>query len=214
MREAYNGFKVGCVESTALLAWKKDLGFSKIWDNRHYYGREDMTNTPPNLPMITDTSNRYSSQIKNADIETRKLLDSIIGQARWAAYINLGIHLIFFLVACAVLVWSIFTMFGSTSWDLPQKISLGGIIGSLLILILILFRNPVRVIRQPLISITSLLFIYMNFNRQIRQADAIFNQYLSNTTEVNSEQSARIYRQMQIALEEAIDQVKNLFDEL
>jgi uncharacterized membrane protein YidH (DUF202 family) len=170
-----------------------------------------------NLSTLNTTSHRlarqYNDQVKSADEEMRKQYFKIVNQAKLAAWINISIHLAVIGFACYVLVRSSFIMFNGSTWGYQENISFWAIIISIVVIFSILLRNPVRLIRQSLVTISSMSFIYSHFVRQLHQTDARFKLMIQKDNAENDIDLNQIYQNMQITLEDAMEQIRSAFDE-
>jgi hypothetical protein len=170
-----------------------------------------------NSNLLNTTSQRlskqYNDQVRSADEEMRKQFFKIVTQAKIAAWINISIHLIVISFACYILVRSSFVMFNGSTWGYQENISFWSIIISIVVIFSILLRNPVRLIRQSLVTISSMSLIYSHFVRQLNQTDVRFKLMIQKDNAENEIDLNQIYQNMQVTLEDAMEQIRSAFDE-
>jgi len=117
----------------------------------------------------------YQESLREVDREVLQQFQKTIGSLRAALWLKAGIYLIQFAVVALALFWSLreAVQTGSTQpwvWLVT--------LGSLLLLGVLLFRNPVESLNRILVDLARIQIVLQGYSRQVNQVDAAFKQAL------------------------------------
>lgn len=161
----------------------------------------------------------YTDRVKESDDKTRKQLEELVSHAITTFRIHLGLDIVIFVIGITLLIFCIQYIFSipdsnNSSLGIKEVISIGCGIAGLLIIITLLIRNPVRVLRQPISTLTKVNIIFLGYTRQMRQVDVVFKRLMISVGDLGEERINQIQDDIHVAVEEAIEQVNRSLEEL
>ncbi len=115
-----------------------------------------------------------------------------------------------------LVVFGVFLSFLLASTENNEKIPLSiiGIFISLFILLILVYRNPMKSARQVIGEFIKMQIIYLGYLRQVNQIDMGFKQTYLTTKRVKPQQLKKTFSQTQHVIENAIDDINLLLEEL
>jgi len=130
------------------------------------------------------TWSAYQESLKEVDREVLQQFHLTISSLRSALWIKVGIYLLQFLVVSAALFFGLSqTLQAKPAEPWAWVVSLG----CLLLLAILLMRNPIQSINHTLVDLARVQIILQGYTRQINQVDAIFKQaFLERTIGVRT----------------------------
>lgn len=117
-----------------------------------------------------------------------------------------AVGIVFFLSIALVLIES--------SNELQQTLGTFGIPVSLVILVILVYRTPVKSARQITGEVIKMQVIYLGYLRQLNQIDIGFKQAFITSDKLTSEEFQQIFTQTQQTLDHALDDINLLLEEL
>ncbi len=117
----------------------------------------------------------YQESLKDVDREVLQQFQKTIASLRTALWLRAGFYLIQFAVITLALFWS-----------LSKSLQIGATqpwvwlvaLGNLILLGVLLFRNPVESLNHILVDLARIQIVLQGYSRQISQVDAMFKQAL------------------------------------
>lgn len=119
--------------------------------------------------------NAYHESLKEADRKILGQFQETSANLRTSLWVNVGIYIVQFLVVSLVLFYGLRQSMQSLSGDMRPWLV---VLISLVLLGILLFRNPIRSIDRTSVNMARIQIILQGYNRQLQQIDAIFKQEL------------------------------------
>ena len=153
----------------------------------------------------------YQESLRDVDQKVLDQFQATITSLRRTIWVRSGIYLIQFLVIALILIWSLqqaMTIDQSERWWIWSIA-----IGSLLMLAILLFRNPLPSISHHLVDLARIQIILQGYSRQINQVDASFKQMLLED-KIEARGLEKSIRQIQIIIDGNVESLLQFLEEM
>ena len=152
----------------------------------------------------------YQDSLKDVDQQVLEQFQATITSLRTAIWVRSGIYLIQFLTVSLILFWSL--QLASQIGQSKEWI-LGIAFGSLIIIGILLFRNPLPSINQILVDMARIQIILQAYLRQVNQVDATFKLALLEGM-VDARSLGKSLKQIQIIIDNNVETLLQFLEEM
>ena len=152
----------------------------------------------------------YEESLKEIDRKILEQFQQTITNLRKALWVNVCTYLAQFLILSLVLFYGLNRALQGTQAEIwPWVVALG----SLVLLGVLLFRNPIRVINRSLVDLTRIQIILQGYNHQLHQVDATFKLALLTNT-IDMAKVGKSLEHIQTIMDGNIESLIQFLDEM
>lgn len=173
-----------------------------------------MESAPPGPRHIRKIIRRHNKRIKAADEAMLQHLNTLTREVRSSVWVYIRFYTIILISGIILLVLCLNVLWETQDWKKPDYVALSGALIGLCFMLLVAFRNPIRLFRQSLIITSSLNLVYSHFSQQLTQADTRFRLMAEDLEAFDQEELNVISENINVVLEESIHQLRNVIEEL
>lgn len=137
----------------------------------------------------------YSNSLKDADDKVLKLFDTVSEQTKKYFEFDSRLYTLSFYLLSAILIISFgLALFAPSGNTFYQIFSLVGLVSSIIALIYLLARNPLKYARRMLENIVRVNVVFLSFVRRLQQSDLALRLVF---TQNQSDDFKKVYAQIQ-----------------
>ena len=154
----------------------------------------------------------HERNIQDANVRSVRLYHSFSVQSQaafWGTTILFGIVAI---TAIGLILAGLYLAFDDKSGTFKHFFSIGISILGVLLLLILLFTNPIRLARKSVTDTVKINLIFTGYTRQIYQIDTAFKRLITRTS-FTSEEVQQLSEQNQTLLEKALDTLSSALDD-
>ena len=130
----------------------------------------------------------YRKLLTQADEKALRQIEAYTTQIKHSQNLNSTIYLIIVSALLVLVFVSFFFIVNDYSTKIQVQFGIGGIISGAIILLLIIYRNPLKNSQKLTADVIKMQIIYLGFIRQINQIDIMYQQTLLAHHELPPEQ--------------------------
>lgn len=156
----------------------------------------------------------YTDVIKDADKQSIAQVAKFTNRVENFYQDTLNVYRVALVAVGIVFILSITLVLIESANGLQQTLGTFGIPVSLVILVVLVYRTPVKSARQITGEVIKMQVVYLGYLRQLNQIDIGFKQAFITSERLTPEQFQEIFTQTQQALDNALDDINLLLDEL
>src|SRR5690554_3353069 len=172
---------------------------------RSFPGRRDDNMVPWAQVERMRLMEEYTQRLKSADDLIMKRFNEMTAEFNRAYWLNVISSIVVIGVSVVIFGLSLYLILSGDE-RIPVAASLTGIFVSFVILILIYYRNPVKVIRNAVSDLVKMNVIFMGYVRQINQIDLTFK-HLFESKGGDLEQMRGTVTQLRVTVDETVDNI-------
>lgn len=154
----------------------------------------------------------YTEILNKADRQIMGQFDDLIGQAKFAFNVSMGMHIVIFVVGIIILGLS-FQMAMADPQGFRIAFVATGIFTSLALLLTMFYKDPLKNIGHSVHNLVKVNIVFLGYVRQINQIDASFKQLFLNLTEFDLKSMKETVEQVKMAVDQSLKQVREHLNE-
>lgn len=156
----------------------------------------------------------YSDILKNADEKVLKQIENFTKNLETTIRINAVIYALLMALVSGILLYSFFFSLKEGIDNPERNISIGGALISTVLLVALVYRNPLKSSRNLVRDIVKSNVILVSYLRQIHQIDATFKQLYLSSKEFGVDNMQQIITQVKTTMEQTLEEVERILDEM
>jgi len=150
----------------------------------------------------------YTKLLGDADEQVMKQFNRLMKQAHHAFSMSMWMHGIIFGIGAVVLMASLYVALSRGFETFERYVGAGAAAGSLGILLLSFYKDPLKNIRRSVTSLIEINVVFLGYVRQINQIDATFKQMFLTSAGSGIDQMKQTVRQIQDSVKKTMEEVK------
>jgi hypothetical protein len=152
----------------------------------------------------------YTNALKQADVKALKLFEIVADQMQQQFTLNSILYRIITGASVIILILSLVVLFFFPTTDMPlQVFGLIGIPVSLLMLVLLLLRNPVIQSRHLLETVLRLNVVFISFIRRVQQSNLLLQSMYYENDEVELDKIYLWIQEFQGIIDQTQEEINN-----
>jgi hypothetical protein len=172
-------------------------------------GRWGETGTQAARSQRNRVAQRYTEKIDDLDKQVVTHINNLTSQARIASTVSIVTYAVLLAVGLTILIlglWALFNAANTTGGAV--SISIGIVVASSIIVMLLFYRNPLDRIRRSAAGFVQVNVAFLGYIRQIHQIDLVFKQMFIADDKLDPVQVSATIEQIRNAVEHTVEEVK------
>lgn len=157
----------------------------------------------------------YAQQLQDVDQQAADIVTQTINQAKWTYWSAFGLHVLAHIPPLALIGSGLYFILSEPkNITNIQQLSIFCIVSGIIVLIIILSRNPLKAVQNLMLNAMKLNIVYSGYTRQIHQVDVVFKELCSRSNEIDSVKLEEILKYLQDAIDEATNAISEVADNI
>lgn len=156
----------------------------------------------------------YADILKQADLQSVTQVENFTEQIQKIYKGTLAVYIVTLSAVGIVFIISIIFLFTQTSDNFQKIVGTIGLPVCLIILLLLVYRTPLKSARQIVGEIIRMQVIYLGYLRQVNQIDIGFKQSFLSVEKLSPKQMQETFAQTQQIIDKAMDDINLLLEDL
>ena len=174
------------------------------------------TNAPDALLWLerARAMSMYTDALKDSDKRVLDMFEQIGNQTQRAFEYTLRLYTGLTFIAIGTLIASVYiAVFLPTPTTFTQTFGVLAFVGSLITLIVLVYRNPVKNARHLQETVIKLNVIFLSFVRRLQQTDLVLRYAFMQDTKLDLNQIYGIIQEHQTNIEQTIDELNQILQD-
>lgn len=156
----------------------------------------------------------YTDALKDSDKRVLDMFEQIGNQTQRAFEYTLRLYTGLTFIAIGTLIASVYiAVFLPTPTTFTQTFGVLAFVGSLITLIVLVYRNPVKNARHLQETVIKLNVIFLSFVRRLQQTDLVLRYAFMQDTKLDLNQIYGIIQEHQTNIEQTIDELNQILQD-